>query len=85
MVKESKRGDHLRLIYKPKVRSYLGICQMYKTHFPDYHYASQEHSVHFLNVSQPVKESPVSKQNLHSIFLSVTYPTNRLQISFTLL
>lgn len=83
MVKESKRGDYLRLI--PKVSSSLDVCQMYKTHCPDYHDVSQQHSVHCLNVSQAVKESLVSKQNLHSIFLSVTYPTNRLQISFTLL
>lgn len=62
-VKESKGGDHLQLIYKPKVRSYLGVCQIYKTHCPDHHYVSQERSMHFLNMSQAVKESPVPKQS----------------------
>lgn len=84
-VKESKGGDHLQLIYKLKVRSYLGVCQIYKTHCPDHRYVSQERSMHFLNMSQAVKESPVPKKNLLSTFLSVTYPTDGLQISFTLL
>lgn len=70
------------MICKPKVRSYLGVCQSYATDCHNDHCVSQEHRAHLLSTSQAVKKPLASTQNSsQDAFLGASYSPDRLQLT----